>query len=127
MKLLQLFLSPLSDVTRAVVMPFRALCVVGLTGSINAMTYHGVWWLKWVALGLGVAVLVSFVKAARALLFLALVACVGRTLYRRYGREARKRFEDWVGTAQPQTAQVLAVLHAPPRPVTARNDTDRPA
>ena len=59
MNLLPLFLSSLSDVTRAVVMPFRALCVVGLTGSINAMTHHGVWWLKWVALGLGVAVLVS--------------------------------------------------------------------
>ena len=33
MNLRQLFLNPLSDVTRAVVMPFRTLWVVGLTGT----------------------------------------------------------------------------------------------
>ena len=30
---------PVKDVAEALVMPFRALFVVGLTGLINAMTY----------------------------------------------------------------------------------------
>ena len=110
---LRFVFSPITDVTRAIVMPFKALFVVGLTGTINAMTYHGVWWFKWVALGMGIAVLVSFAKAARTLLLLALVAYVGHKLYQRYGQDARTRFDDWVAKAQPQAAQVMAVLRAP--------------
>ena len=104
--------SPITDVTRAIVMPFKALFVVGLTGAINAMTYHGVWWFKWVALGMGIAVLVAFARAARTLLLLALVAYVGHKLYQRYGQDARQRFDDWVAKTQPQAAQVMAALRA---------------
>jgi hypothetical protein len=110
---LRFVFSPIRDVTQAVVMPFKALFVVGLTGAINAMTYHGVWWFKWVALGMGIATLVAFARAARTLLLLALVAFVGHKLYQRYGQAARNRFDDWVNKAQPQAAQVLAVLRAP--------------
>ncbi len=102
--------SPLTDITRAIVMPFKALFVVGLTGLINAMTYHGVWWFKWVALGMGIAVLVAFAKAARTLLVLALVAWVGSKIYKRYGQAARQQFDDWVARTQPQAAQVVAML-----------------
>jgi hypothetical protein len=90
-----------------VVLPFKALFVVGLTGTINAMTYHGVWWFKWVAFGMGIAVLVAFAKAARTLLLLALVAWVGLKIYKRYGQVARERFVAWVASAQPKAAQVL--------------------
>ena len=69
---LQFFFSPITDVTRAVVMPFKALFVVGLTGTINAMTYHGVW---------------------------------------------------WVSKTQPQAAQVMAVLRAPPLARAASGDS----
>jgi hypothetical protein len=110
---LRFVFSPITDLTRALVMPFKALFVVGLTGTINAMTYHGVWWFKWVALGMGIAVLLSFARAARTLLLLALVAYVGHRIYRRYGQDARKRFDDWVAKAQPQAAQLVAVLRAP--------------
>jgi hypothetical protein len=110
---LRFVFSPIRDVTQAVVMPFKALFVVGLTGTINAFTYHGVWWFKWVALGMGIAVLVSFAKAARTLLLLALVAYVGHKLYQRYGQDARSRFDDWVNKTQPQAAQVMAALRAP--------------
>ena len=109
---LRFVFSPITDVTRAIVMPFKALFVVGLTGAINAMTYHGVWWFKWVALGMGIAVLVAFARAARTLLLLALVAYVGHKLYQRYGQDARQRFDDWVAKTQPQAAQVVAVLRA---------------
>jgi hypothetical protein len=110
---LRFFFSPITDVARAIVMPFKALFVVGLTGAINAVSFHGVWWFKWVALGMGIAVLVAWAKAARTLLLLALVAFVGYKIYQRYGQDARQRFDDWVAKTQPQAAQVLAALHAP--------------
>jgi len=101
---------PVKDITDAIVMPFRALFVVGLTGFINAMTYQGVWWFKWVALGMGIAVVVSLARAAKTLLLLALVAWVGMKIYKRYGADARARFDEWVAKAQPQAAQVLQAL-----------------
>ena len=110
---LRFIFSPIRDVTQAIVMPFKALFVIGLTGFINAVTYHGTWWFKWVAFGMAIAVLVSLARAARTLLVLALAAWVGMKIYQRYGAEARQRFDDWVKQAQPQAAQVLAALNAP--------------
>jgi hypothetical protein len=110
---LRFIFSPIKDLTQAIVMPFKALFVVGLTGLINAMTYHGQWWFKWVALGMGIAVLTSFARAARTLLLLAVVGWVGYKIYQRYGQEARNRFDDWVAKSQPQTAEVMAALRAP--------------
>ena len=110
---LRFIFSPIRDVTQAIVMPFKALFVIGLTGFINAVTYHGTWWFKWVAFGMGIAVLLSLARAARTLLVLALAAWVGMKIYQRYGAEARQRFDDWVKQAQPQAAQVLAALNAP--------------
>ena len=104
---------PVTDIAHAVLLPFKAIFVVGLTGFINAMTYHGVWWFKWVALGMGIAVLVAFARAARTLLLLALVAWVGMKIYQRYGAAARQRFDDWVARTQPQAAQVLGALRGP--------------
>jgi UPF0716 family protein affecting phage T7 exclusion len=109
---LRFVFSPITDLTRAVLLPFKALFVVGLTGTINALTYSGVWWFKWVALGMGIAVVLAFARAARTLLLLALVAWVGMKLYQRHGEEARRRFEAWVARAQPKAAEVLAVLQA---------------
>jgi hypothetical protein len=109
---------PVSDLTQAIVMPFKALFVVGITGLINAMTFHGVWWFKWVALGMGIAVLVSLARAAKTLLLLALVAWVGWKIYQRYGQSARDHFDSWVARTQPQAAEVLQALRAPaPGPV----------
>jgi hypothetical protein len=104
---------PVRDLTQAVVMPFKALFVVGLTGFINAMTFHGVWWFKWVALGMGIAVLVAFARAAKTLLLLALVAWVGMKIYKRYGQAARQQFDDWVARTRPEAAQVLQALRSP--------------
>ncbi len=110
MRLLRFLFSPVTDITRAIVLPFKAVFVVGLTGFINAVTYQGHWWFKWVAFGMGIAVLVAFARAARTLLLLALVGWVGWKIYQRYGASARARFDEWVARAQPQAAQVLAML-----------------
>ena len=74
---LRFVFSPIRDISKAIVMPFKALFVVGLTGAINAMTYNGTWWFKWVAFGMGIAVLVAFARAAKTLAMLALIAWAG--------------------------------------------------
>ena len=35
---------------------------------INWMTFHGQWWVKWAALGIGIAWILSFLRVLRALL-----------------------------------------------------------
>jgi len=104
---------PVQDLMQALVMPFRALFVIGLTGTINAMTYTGVWWFKWVALGMGIAVIASLGRALKSALLLALVAWVGWKIYQRYGQAARERFDEWVQRASPKAAEVVAALRQP--------------
>lgn len=111
MKLHKLVTRPVRNLGEAVTLPFQALFVVGLTGFINWATFSGVWWFKWVAFGMGIAVLVAWARAAKTLLLLALVAWVGWKIYQRYGAAARAQFDAWVARTQPQAADVLAALH----------------
>lgn len=99
-------MNPLRDLSRALVMPFKALFVVGLCAVINAMTYSGTWWVKWVALGMGIATVVALAKGARSLAVVALVALAGWWIYRRYGAAARATFDDWAQRATPAAADV---------------------
>jgi hypothetical protein len=103
-------MNPLRDLTQALTMPFRALFVVGLCGVINAMTYSGHWWVKWVALGMGIATVVALAKGARSLALMALVALAGWWVYRRYGTAARAAFDDWVGRERPAASGVVRRL-----------------
>lgn len=119
MSLLKSLTRPVRDLTEAVVMPFRALFVVGLCALINAWTYAGHWWVKWVALGMGIAVVVAFARAARTLFVLLLLAWGGRWLYKRYGADAKARFEDWAERTQPQAREVLHHLRAVTNPSAA--------
>lgn len=107
---LSMIARPVRDLTQAVLMPFKALFVVGVCFAINWMTNPGHWWFKWVALGMGIAVLLAWARAARVLLLVALVAWVGRWLQRRHGRQMRQQFDDWVQRARPQTSQLLDIL-----------------
>ena len=107
---LRIVTRPVSNLIDAVVMPFKALFVVGLCALINSMTSPGHWWFKWVALGMGIAVLVAWARAARTLFGLALVAAVGWFVYRRWGTQARAQFDDWVARTRPQQHQLFEVL-----------------
>jgi hypothetical protein len=98
---------PVKDLTNAVVMPFKAVFVVGLCWAINAMTYSGVWWVKWVALGMGIATLVALARGLRTLLVLALAGWVGMKIYKRYGPAARAQFDTWVQRTNPGAAQMM--------------------
>lgn len=101
---------PIRDLTQAVTMPLKAVFVVGVCALINWMTSPGNWWFQWVALGMGIAAAVALAKGLRTLLVLALVYWVGRTIYRRYGADARTRFDAWVAAAQPKAAEVVGAL-----------------
>lgn len=109
---LSFVMQPVKNITDAVVMPFKALFVVGLCGLINWMTYAGSWWVKWVALGMGIAVVVAWARAAKTLLLLALIGWVGWKIYQRYGDTARARFDEWVARTQPQAAEVIDLLRS---------------
>lgn len=103
---------PFSQIADAVFMPFKTVFVVGLCWVINTLTYNGNWWVKWVALGMGIATVVALARGIKALLLLALVAWVGNKLYRRYGSDARQKFDDWVGKTQPDSTSVLGALRS---------------
>lgn len=105
---------PVKDLVDALVMPFRALFVIAITGAINVMTFNGTWWVKWVALGMGIAVLASLGRALKSLLLIALVAWVGWKIYQRYGEAARRRFDDWVQNTSPKAAEIVAALRPTP-------------
>lgn len=104
---------PVHDLWQALVMPFRAIFVLAITGTVNYMTYSGTWWVKWVALGMGIAVLASLGRALKSVLLLALVAWVGWKIYQRYGEAARQRFDDWVQRSSPKAAEVVAAWRSP--------------
>lgn len=107
---------PVRDLFQAVVMPFKALFVVGLCAAINAMTSPGHWWFKWVALGMGIAVLVAWARAARTLLVVGLLAWVGRWVYRRHGQAMGRQFDAWAQRSGPGASELLQILRGAPVP-----------
>jgi hypothetical protein len=107
---IKLVTRPIRNLTEAIVMPLRALFVVGLCALINWATSPGQWWVQWVALGMGIAVLVAWARAARTLVVLGIVAWVGWKIYQRYGATARTRFEDWVARTRPKAAEVVELV-----------------
>lgn len=107
---------PVRDLFAAVVLPFKALFVVGLCGTINWLTYSGTWWVKWVALGMGIAVLVAWARAARVLLVLALAFWIGRIVQQRYGAQAKAQFDAWVAEARPEAAALWQRLRQAGQP-----------
>ena len=111
---LSLITRPVKDLSNAVLMPFKAVFVVGLCWAINAMTFSGVWWVKWVALGMGIATLVALARGVRTLLVLTLAGWVGVKIYKRYGPAARAQFDAWVHSTHPGAAQMLQAWTAAP-------------
>jgi len=43
---------------------------------VNAMTYHGEWWVRWAALGIGIAWFVSLIRVLRAAVLVGGVAAL---------------------------------------------------
>jgi hypothetical protein len=108
----KLITRPFKDVADAITMPFKAIFVVGLCAVINYMTSPGHWWVQWVALGMGIAVLVAWARAAKTIALLALIAWVGYKIYQRYGADARAKYDAWVAKTSPQAKDVMDVFNA---------------
>lgn len=61
---------------RAVRFLFVGPCVLALLLVINAMTSPGHWWVKWPALGLGIAWFISLIRVLKAMVVLGGVAAL---------------------------------------------------
>ncbi|MEP7155456.1 MAG: hypothetical protein ABI905_06765 [Betaproteobacteria bacterium] len=73
---------PITNLTDAIVFPFKAIFVVGLCFAINAMTNPGHWWAQWVALGMGIALLRVWGRALSTVLTTAVAGGLGYAVYR---------------------------------------------
>jgi hypothetical protein len=83
------------NIVEAVSFTFKAVFVVALCYFINAWTSPGNWWAHWVLFGMSIAFIVKWASAIKTLVLLALVAGVSYWLYKRYGADARDRFNVW--------------------------------
>lgn len=60
-------MNPFDSLGKAVTLPLKAVFVVGICFVINWMTAPGHWWVQWVALGMGIAVVAAWFRAAKVL------------------------------------------------------------
>ena len=67
---------------RSVKFLFMAPFIVGLLFVINLMTWSGVWWVQWAALGIGIAWVVNLFKVIRAIIVAGGLAAFGVYLLR---------------------------------------------
>jgi hypothetical protein len=70
------------DLTAAVTYPFRMLFVIGLCAFINYFTSPGVWWVQWVAFGMGIGLITVWARAFKALVLTVGIAAIGYFAYR---------------------------------------------
>jgi hypothetical protein len=82
-------MNPIKDLkklTRAVTVPFEAAFVIGLCAFINWFTSPGVWWVQWVAFGMGIAVICAWASAVRVVAKIGVAAALGYIAYRFFKR-----------------------------------------
>jgi hypothetical protein len=92
-------MNPLRSLSEAVTLPFKAVFVIAICFAINLMTAPGHWWVQWVILGMGIALIVTWARALRVLVLGALAAAVGTWAYRRYGDAGRETVNRWLAQA----------------------------
>lgn len=94
--------SPVSTLVRAITAPLSFIFVVGLCWFINWMVTPGHWWVKWVAFGMGIAVIVAWARALKLLFVVAVLAAVGYFIYKRYGAAAKAKYDAWRKEGEPK-------------------------
>jgi hypothetical protein len=103
--------SPVSTLTRAVTAPLNFIFVVGLCLFINWMVSPGQWWVKWVAFGMGIAVIVAWARALKLLFVVGVFAAIGYFIYKRYGAAAKAKYDAWRKDGAPkQPAEAVQFL-----------------
>jgi hypothetical protein len=71
-----------SNLTAAVTYPFRMIFVVSLCAFINYFTSPGVWWVQWVAFGMGIGLFAVWARAFKTLVLTVGVAAIAYFAYR---------------------------------------------
>lgn len=69
-------LKPAKEVLDAIVFPIKAAAILVMCAAINWMTTPHHWWVKWVALGLGIALVVKIARAIKVLLITGVLAAL---------------------------------------------------
>ena len=108
---LRFITSPVSTLTRAITAPLNFIFVVGLCLFINWIVSPGNWWVKWVAFGMGINVIVAWARVAKLLFVIGVLALIGYFIYKRYGAEAKAEYDAWRKAGEPkQPAQAVQFL-----------------
>lgn len=71
-----------TNLTAAITYPFRMIFVVSLCAFINYFTSPGVWWVQWVAFGMGIGLIAVWARAIKTLVLTIGVAAIGYFVYR---------------------------------------------
>jgi hypothetical protein len=66
---------------------FTAPLILALLVVINWVTSPGDWWIKWPAIGLGIAWFISLLRVMRAVILVGGLAALGAWLMRRNSRQ----------------------------------------
>lgn len=93
-------MNPVKTLSRAVTLPFTAVFVVAICGFINWSTTPGHWWVQWVILGMGIAVVSAWARAIRLLVAAGALAAVGTLAYRIWGERGREQLRRWRETTR---------------------------
>jgi hypothetical protein len=75
-------LNPIKPLTDAVAYPFKMAFVVGICAFINYFTSPGVWWVQWVAFGMGIGLIAVWARAVKFLIVTIGVTTIGYFIYR---------------------------------------------
>ena len=74
--------SPVTDITRAFTYPFKMMFVVGICAIVNYMTSPVVWWVQWVAFGMGIGLIAVWARAIKTLIATIGIAAIAYFAYR---------------------------------------------
>lgn len=106
-------MNPLRTVSDALSLPFKAVGVVAVCVVINLMTTPGHWWVQWVALGMGIAVLSAWWRAVKLVGATALLAGAAALFWPRL----RKAGGAAPGAHTPPPAPAAGSAGLPPRAI----------
>lgn len=95
-------MNPIRTLRDAITLPFTAIFVVGICAVINWTTAPGHWWVQWVMLGMGIAVIAAWARAIKLLIAAGALAALGTWAYRHWGDAGRERVERWAASARSQ-------------------------
>ena len=120
MNSLRFVTSPVSTLTRAITAPLNFIFVVGLCLFIDSMVSPGNWWVKWVAFGMGIHVIVAWARVAKLLFVVGVLAAIGYCIHKRYGAKAKAKYDAWRKDGEPkqpaEAVQFLIESHTAPKP-----------